>query len=101
MKELNKHLGIQTKLSTTYHPQTDGQMEQMNDEIEQYLQLFVSHRQDDWPEWIAIAEFSYNNKIHTTMHVSPFFANYRYHPRMGTEPHQHTRWKWLMILQLI
>jgi transposase InsO family protein len=43
MKELNKLLGIQTKLSTAYHPQTDGQTEQMNQEIEQYLRLFVSH----------------------------------------------------------
>ena len=87
MKELNKLLGIQTKLSTAYHPQTDGQTERMNQEIEQYLRMFVSHRQDDWPEWIAIVEFLYNNKIHTTMQMSPFFANYGYHPRMGTEPH--------------
>ena len=43
MKELNKLLGIQTKLSTAYHPQTDGQTERMNQEIEQYLRLFVSH----------------------------------------------------------
>ena len=37
MKELNKLLGIQTKLSTAYHPQTDGQTKRMNQEIEQYL----------------------------------------------------------------
>ena len=48
--------------------------------------MFVSHRQNDWPEWIACAEFAYNNKIHTSMQVSPFFANYGYHPRMGIEP---------------
>ena len=63
----------------------------MNQEIEQYLQLFVSHRQDDWPEWIAVVEFSYNNKIHMAMQVSPFFANYGYHPRTGTESHWHTK----------
>ena len=87
MKELNKLLGIQTKLFTAYHPQTDGQTEQMNQEIEQYFRLFVSHRQDDWPEWIAIVEFSYNDKIHTTMQMSPFFVNYKYHPRMWVNVH--------------
>ena len=91
IKELNKLLGIQTKLSTAYHPQTDGQTERMNQEIEQYLRMFMSQRQEYWPEWIAIPEFSYNNKIHTAMQVTPFFANYGYHPRMGTEPHRYTK----------
>ena len=49
-KELNKMLGIQTKLSTAFHPQTDGQTEQINQELEQYLRFFVEHRQKDWPE---------------------------------------------------
>ena len=49
-KELNKMLGIQTKLSMTFHPQTDGQTEQMNQELEQYLRFFVDHRQKDWLE---------------------------------------------------
>ena len=52
-KELNQMLGIETKLSTVFHPQTDGQMEQMNQELEQYLQFFVNHQQKDWPEWLA------------------------------------------------
>jgi hypothetical protein len=86
MKELNKILGIQTKLSTAYHPQTDGQTERMNQELEQYLRLFVDHRQTDWPEWLAIAEFSYNNKFQSSIRVSPFYANYGYNPRMGFEP---------------
>jgi len=86
MKELNEILGIKTKLSTACHPQTDGQTEQVNQEIEQYLRMFVSHRQNDWPEWIACAKFAYNKKIHTATHISPFFANYRMNPRMGIEP---------------
>jgi len=49
-KELNKMLGIETKLLTLFHPQIDGQMERMNQELEQYLQFFVYHRQKDWPE---------------------------------------------------
>jgi len=86
MKELNEILGIKTKLSTAYHPQTDGQREWVNQEIEQYLRMFISHRQNDWPEWITCAEFTYNNKIHMEMHVSPFYANYGMNPRMGIEP---------------
>jgi len=49
-KELNRMLGIETRLFTAFHPQTDGQTEQMNQELEQYLRFFVEHRQKDWPE---------------------------------------------------
>jgi len=49
-KELNKMLGIETRLLTVFHPQTNGQTEQMNQELEQYLRFFVDHRQKDWPE---------------------------------------------------
>lgn len=48
MKDLNSFLNIETKLSTAYHPQTDGQTERTNQEIEQYLRLFINHRQDNW-----------------------------------------------------
>jgi len=44
MKELNYLLGIQTKLSMAYHPQIDGQMERINQELEQYLKVFINHR---------------------------------------------------------
>ena len=43
-KELNKMLGIKTKLSTVYHLQTDGQTKRMNQELEQYLRMYVNHR---------------------------------------------------------
>jgi len=42
-KELNKILGIETRLSIAFHPQTDGQTEQMNQELEQYLRFFIEH----------------------------------------------------------
>jgi len=48
--------------------------------------MFISHRQNDWLEWITCAEFAYNNKVHTATHISPFFGNYRMNPRMGIEP---------------
>jgi len=82
-KELNKILGIETRLSTAFHPQTDGQTEQMNQELEQYLQFFIEHRQKDWLEWLVSAEFAVNNKIHMVAKVSPFIANYRRELRMG------------------
>ena len=75
-KELNKILGIETRLLMVFHPQTDGQTEQMNQELEQYLRFFVEHQQKDWPEWLVSAEFAVNNKAHTATKVSPFMANY-------------------------
>ena len=61
MKELNRLLGIKTAASIAYHPQTDGQTERANQEIEQYLRVFVNHRQDDWAEWLPLAEFCQSN----------------------------------------
>ena len=55
----------------------------MNQELEQYLQFFVDHRQKDWPEWLMLAEFAVNNKIHSTTKISPFIANYGRELRMG------------------
>ena len=82
-KELNRMLEIETRLSTVFHPQTDGQTERMNQELEQYLRFFVEHRQKDWPEWLASAEFTVNNKAHLATKVSPFMVNYGRELRMG------------------
>ena len=83
IKELNKMLGIKMRLLTAFHPQIDGQMEWMNQELEQYLRFFVEHRQKDWPEWLVSAKFVVNNKVHTAMKVLPFMANYRRNLRIG------------------
>jgi len=85
MKELNNLLGIQTKLLMAYHPQTDGQMERINQELEQYLRVFIDHRQEQWLDWLGTAEFTYNNKIHIATKISPFKANYGQDPRMVFE----------------
>ena len=50
MKELNCILEIKTKLSIAFYPQTDDQTKRMNQELEQYLQMFIDHRQEQWPE---------------------------------------------------
>ena len=49
-KKLNKMLGLETKLFTAYHPETDGQTERTNQELKQYLRMYVNHRQNNWAE---------------------------------------------------
>jgi len=51
--------------------------------LEQYLQVFVDHRQKDWPKWLASTEFAVNNKVYSVTKVSPFMANYGKKLRMG------------------
>ena len=55
MKDLCKHLRITPKLSTTHYPQTDGQTEQMNHDLQQYLCIFTTEKQNEWADWIALA----------------------------------------------
>ena len=54
----------------SFHPQTDGEIEQMNQKLEQYLWFFVDHGQINQPEWLVSAKFVINNKIHLTTNVS-------------------------------
>ena len=51
--------------------------------MEQYLWFFVNHRQKDWPEWLASAEFAVNNKVHSAIKMFPFMANYGRELRIG------------------
>ena len=83
MRELNKMFGIETKLSTVYHSQMDRQTERTNQELEQYLRMYVNHRQNNWAKWLAMAEFAFNNKAHTVTKTSLFQVNYGREPRMG------------------
>ena len=76
-------LGIEMKLLTAFYLQTDGQTKQINQELEQYLRFFVDHRQKNWLEQLASAEFAVNNKVHTATKVLPFMANYGRELRMG------------------
>jgi len=95
MKELNKMLGIKSKLSTAFHPQTDRQTERINQELEQYLRMFIDHRQEQWPEWLGTAEFIYNNKAHSSTRTLPFKANYGQDPRMGLKRgRKENMWEW-------
>ena len=71
------------KLSTLFHSQTNSQTERINQELEQYLQFFINHRQNNWPEWLAMAKFAVNNKIYSTTKVSLFITNYGRKLRIG------------------
>jgi len=93
MRELNGMLGIESKLLTAFYPQTDGQTERVNQELEQYLRMFINHRQEQWPEWLGTAEFVYNNKTHSSTKMSPFKANYRQNPRMGFKGRRKGKYK--------
>lgn len=79
-------LGIEANASTAYHPQTDGQTERINQEVEQYLRVWCHHRQDDWADLLALAEYNYNNQEQSSTGYSPFFANYGRHPNAGLTP---------------
>ena len=76
---------IEVKLSSGYHPETDGQTEIVNRTLEQYLRCFCSFHQDDWAELLPLAEFAYNNSCHSSTKMSPFEANYGFRPRMDIE----------------
>ena len=82
-KELNKMLGIETKLSMAYYPQIDSQTKKTNQELEQYLRMYVNRKQNNWSEWLAMAEFTFNNKVHTVTKTSLFQVNYGRELRMG------------------
>ena len=77
MRELNQILEIDTKLSTVYHPQIDSQIKRINQELEQYLRMFIDHHQEQWPDWLVMAEFVYNNKVQMSTKVSLFKTNNR------------------------
>jgi len=85
IKELNRMLGIKSKILTAFHPQIDGQTERVNQELEQYLRMFIDHRQEQWPDWLGTAEFVYNNKVHSSTKTLPFKENYGQYSRMEFE----------------
>ena len=80
MQELNKVLGIATKLSTSFHPQTDRQTEIVNKEIGKFLQIYCFEKQDSWFAWLPIAQFSINTKKHPSTKKSPFDVTWSYPP---------------------
>jgi len=88
-KTLVASIGIRHKLSTSFHPQTDGQTERMNQTLEAYLRHYVNHTQNNWVSLLPMAQLALNNlKSESTQHT-PFFANYGKHPNLFSEPRSH------------
>ena len=71
------------QLSTTYHSQTNGQIERINQKVGTFLQYYVNYQQDDWTEWLTAVEFQYNDKRYTAMGKTPFKLNFGRHPWKG------------------
>jgi hypothetical protein len=61
MTTLCAKLGIKQNLSTAYHPQTDGQLERTNQWLEQYIRIFGNYSQDDWANWLPLAQYVHNS----------------------------------------
>jgi hypothetical protein len=85
-RELWHLIGIKPATSTAYHPQTDGQTERVNQELEQFVCILTSYKQDDWDELLLAAEFAYNNHIHSSTQQVPFMTDTGRLPQMGFEP---------------
>jgi len=84
-KEFLRLSGIRPRMSTAFHPQTDGQTERHNQTIEAYLHSFSNHEQNDWVSLLSLAEFDYNNSVTAGTGLSPFYANYGFNPN-ATNP---------------
>ena len=73
-------LGIKQRLSTAFHPQTDGQTKRQNSTKEAYLRAFVNFEQNDWARLLTMAEIAYNNAKNASTGFTPFELNCGYHP---------------------
>jgi hypothetical protein len=72
-------------MSTSYHPQTDGQTEATNKILEGYLRCYVSDNPKGWSNWLTMAEYCYNTSYHTSLKSTPFEAIYGYPPPSLTD----------------
>jgi transposase InsO family protein len=79
--ELCNLLGIKKRMSMSFYPQTDGQMERVNQTLETYLCSFINYNQDDWYSLLPLAEFAYNNAVTQATKLTPFYTNYGYHAK--------------------
>ncbi|EGO04443.1 hypothetical protein SERLA73DRAFT_23371, partial [Serpula lacrymans var. lacrymans S7.3] len=80
-KELHKLLNIETALSSAYHPQTDGQTERSNQELEIYLCIFCQNQPHSWAKYLTTAEFCHSQRPHSTNNQSPFYLLMGYEAR--------------------
>jgi transposase InsO family protein len=84
-KALTARLHVKLRHSTAYHPCTDGLTEQTNQTLETYLRAYCSYQQDDWVDYLLLAEFVFNNTENSSTKSTPFFTNYAYHPTFSPQ----------------
>lgn len=72
--------GCQLKMSSAYHPATDGQTERVNQQIECYLRCFISAHPKQWAKWFPMCELWYNTNWHSSLNKSPFEVLYGHSP---------------------
>lgn len=72
--------GVELHMSTTYHPQSDGQTEVVNRCLETYLRCMCGDQPTEWSKWLSLAEFWYNTTFHSAIETTPFEALYGYPP---------------------
>jgi len=83
---LSTALDMRLHFTSGYHPEANGQAEQTNQTLEQYLYVYYNYQQDNWSKLLPLAEFAYNNAPSATTGVSPFFANKGYYPNLIVYP---------------
>lgn len=81
-QSLWKELGSKLKMSTAYHPQTDGQTERSNRTLEDMLRAYVNYTQDNWDEKLLALEVAVNNSTQESTGFTPFFLNSGQHPHL-------------------
>jgi hypothetical protein len=79
-RELARILHYDVRLSTAYHPQTDGQTERANQEVETYLRIFCANNPHNWSKFLTSAEFVHNSVPHSSTKVFPFSLILGYEP---------------------
>ena len=79
-------IGTKLRMSTAYHPQTDGQTERANQTLETYLRHYVNKKQNNWVQLLPMAQLAYNDKLSQTTGLTPFFANYGKNPNSFLQP---------------
>jgi hypothetical protein len=81
-KRVCSHMSINHRLSTAFHPQTDGQKEHQNRTTELYLPAFCNSERNHWFELKGLVELAYNNSVHASTRMTLFWAVYHRHPKM-------------------
>ena len=75
-KSLFKFLGTHLNFNTTYHPQTNGQNERVNQVIANMLCMYVMNKPSKWEDYLYLVDFAYNNRHQTTLEMGLFEAFY-------------------------